>query len=84
MTTLHMLTTIDNPYDPFTEFDEWLRYDESSGYFTTQYLARITRSSSDLSEADQDVAMELAIDEICLENVNGMYKKVEAPAGWEP
>lgn len=77
-----MLTTADNPYDPFTQFNEWLQFDESSGYYTTQYLARLTRSSGDLSEADQSSAIEHAIDEIVLENINGVYKKVPAPSGW--
>lgn len=79
---MHMLSTVDNPYNPFTEFDEWLMFDESSGYCTTQYLARLTLSSSDLSDADQDDAIEHAISEIVLENVNGMYKKVPAPPNW--
>lgn len=79
---VHMLTTVDNPWDPFTQFDEWIQFDESSGYFTTQYLARLTLSSPDLSEADQSDAIEVAIDEIVNENVNGMYRKVQAPEGW--
>lgn len=81
--TVHMLTTIDNPYNPFMQFDEWMRFDESSGYYTTQFLARLTLSSGDLSDADQSRAIEQAIDEIVRENVNGMYRKVEAPVGWD-
>lgn len=80
---VHMLTTMDNPYNPFTQFDEWLQFDERSGYNTTQYLARLTRSSPELSDADQSVAIENAIDEIVSENINGMYKKVPAPEGWD-
>jgi hypothetical protein len=80
---VHMLTTVDNPWDPFTQFDEWLQFDESSGYFTTQYLARLTYSSPDLSDADQSDAIEVAIDEIVEQNVNGMYRKVEAPVDWD-
>lgn len=80
--TVHMLTTMDNPYNPFTQFDEWYEFDESSGYHTTGYLARLTITSSELSEADQDLAIEYAIDEIVRENINGMYKKVPAPDGW--
>jgi len=79
---LHMLTTVDNPFDPFTQFDEWLQFDQSSGYFTTEYLARLTITSNDLSEVDQDKAIELAIEEIVRENINGMYKKVEAPSNF--
>ena len=80
---VHMLTTMDNPWNPFTQFDEWNEYDERSGYYTTQFLARLTLSSPDLSDADQSIAIESAIDEIVQENVLGIYKKVEAPVGWE-
>lgn len=79
---VHMLTTVDNPYSPFTEFDEWLQFDESSGYYTTQYLARLTLSSGDLSDADQSNAIEQAIEEVVRENINGKYRKVPAPSGW--
>lgn len=80
--TVHMLTTKDNPYDPFTQFDEWYAFDEKFGYHTTGYLARVARSSHELSDVDQDLAMESAIDEIVKENINGMYTKVQAPDGW--
>lgn len=76
MTIESMLTTIDNPYDPFTEFNLWYSYDASLGYHTPSYLARIVVTSDDLSVADQDQANEDAIDEIIQENINGMYKKV--------
>lgn len=79
---MHMLTTVDNPYNPFTQFDEWMEFDQSSGYYTTEYLARLTLSSGDLSDADQSIAIEQAIDEIVSENINGMYRKVPAPSGW--
>lgn len=71
-----MLTTVDNPYDPFESFGEWYAWDEANGYFTTSFLARILMNSHELSELDQQLAMESAIDEIVMENVNGMYRKV--------
>lgn len=80
---VHMLTTTDNPYNPFTQFDEWFQFDAAAGYNTPQYLARIVVSSPDLSDADQSVAYENAIDEILELNVLGKYRKVEAPADWE-
>jgi hypothetical protein len=73
-----MLTTTDNPYDPFTQFDEWYAFDQAAGYFTSGLLARIVQSSDDLSEADQSLAIENAIDEIVRENVLGIFKKVQA------
>lgn len=71
-----MLTTIDNPYDPFENFKEWYAFDEQAGYHTTGYLARLTFSSEELSEADQLLATEEAIDDIVNENVLGVYKKI--------
>lgn len=78
---LHMLTTVDNPFDPVTQWDDWLAYDESRGYFTNSFLARVARTSPDLSDADLESAIEYAIDEIVQENVNGLYRKVEIPLG---
>jgi len=76
--TEYMLTTVDNPYDPFTQFDEWLSFDTAAGYHTPSLLARVVKSSDDLSEADQRVAIVDAINEIVNENVLGIYKKVSA------
>lgn len=73
----HMLTTVDNPFDPFTQFDEWYAYDVAMGYHTSSFLARIVKSSDELSDADQDLAIEEAIDEIVRLNVLGLYRKVE-------
>lgn len=72
----HMLSTLDNPYDPFTEFDEWLGYDESLGYFTPALLARVAVYGEELSEVDQDLAIEYAIDEIIKEDPTLKYIKL--------
>lgn len=74
----YMLTTIDNPFNPFTHFDEWLSFDTAHSYQTPGLLARIAITSDDLSEADQKLAIEQAIDEIVSENVLGIYKKVSS------
>lgn len=76
MAALHMLTTVDNPFNPFTQWDDWLRFDEAKGYNTNGMLARIAIVGESLSEADQDRAIEDAIDEIVRENVLGLYRKV--------
>lgn len=72
----YMLTTVDNPFDPFTRFDEWLEYDISMGYNTSAFLDRIAKVSDDLSQPDQALAIQNAIDEIVQENVSGMWRKV--------
>ena len=72
-----MLTTIDNPFSPFDDFGAWYAYDVQSGYHTSSFLARILADSDQLSEADEDRALELAIDEIVAENVSGIYRKLK-------
>lgn len=71
-----MLTTVDNPFNPFTQFDEWYAFDTQAGHHTSAFLARIVRSSDEQSDADQSIAIEQAIDEIVKENVLGLYRKV--------
>ena len=71
-----MLTTIDNPFNPFQQWEDWKRYDEDHGYYTCQYLARIAKTSDDLSDSDNDRAVANAIEEILELNILGIYKKV--------
>lgn len=72
----YMLTTVDNPYDPFNQFDEWYAWDRDAGYHTPSLLGRIVWVSNDISEADQHMQVQSAIDEIVEMNVSGMHKKV--------
>lgn len=71
------LTTEDNPYDPFDEFEEWFNFDVTRGYHTCAYLARVTTTSTDLTEADQVEATNEAIEEILELNLTGNYQVVE-------
>lgn len=73
---LHMLTTVDNPFNPSTHYNDWFAFDERAGYKTTSLLARVVRTSNELSDTDQDLAIEEAIDEIVKENPLGLYRKV--------
>jgi len=77
----HMLTTMDNPWNPWTQWDDWFAYDEQAGYHTTAYLDRVTRSSSELSGPDQEVAYENAVLSAVRENITGIYIMVPNPNG---
>jgi hypothetical protein len=74
----HMLTTKDNPFNPWTQYNEWYTWDEAAGYHTTAYLGRVTFTSDELSEADQSLAIEQGIDDIVDSNP-GLYIKVPSP-----
>lgn len=71
------LTTIDNPYNPFDQFDSWFLFDIDKGYNTCGYLGRIARTSSELSDKENQEEIERAIDEIIKYDFMNIYKKVK-------
>lgn len=75
----HMLSTVDNPYNPFTDFSDWYRWDMNAGYNTLDLLGRVIITSDELSDADRSLAIEQAINEITTENVSGMHIAVLDP-----
>lgn len=77
MDDVYMLTTVDNPYSPFTQPDAWYGYDRAMGYHTPEYLARIANTSVALSDAQNEAIIDDAINEIVTLNVLGIYKKVK-------
>mgnify|MGYP006325600471 CR=1 FL=1 len=72
-----MLTTIDNPYNPFSDFKSWFRYDVEKGYNTCAYLGRIARTSDELTDYENDLEVERAIDEIIENDFMNIYVKVK-------
>lgn len=74
--TEYMLTTVDNPYNPFDNYNAWLAFDMRMGYNTPSFLARVAMVPDDLPESYQSLAIQNAIDQIVQENVSGMWRKV--------
>lgn len=72
------LTTIDNPYNPLTDFTNWFMFDVNSGYNSCAYLARIARTSDQLSDEENEKEVERAIDEIIKYDFMGIYTKFNA------
>lgn len=73
-----MLTTTDNPYDPFDDFDRWLAFDTEKGYNTCGLVARISKSSSEFSDSMQVDEIEKAIDDfIEIDPLNRFVKVVK-------
>ena len=71
-----MLTTFDNPFDPFEQFTSWFLFDIEKGYNTCSYLARIAVLTDDMSQVEMDNEIERAIDEIIEYDFRNIYKKV--------
>ena len=78
-----LLTTVDNPFNPFTRFEEWLAYDARMGYNTPSFLARILMDSYEISDPDHALSIDNAVDEIVSMNVNGLYRKVSESSAKE-
>ncbi len=76
MQNKYMLTTFDNPYDPFEQFTSWFLYDVEKGYNSCSYLGRIARTSDLLSDEENNLEIERAIDEIIKYDFMNTYKKV--------
>ncbi|MCM1363407.1 MAG: hypothetical protein NC215_00285 [Ruminococcus sp.] len=70
-----MLTTVDNPFDPFEQFDAWFLFDVEKGYNSCEYLGRIARTSDQLSDSENDAEIERAIDEIIKYDPLNIYQK---------
>lgn len=73
----YMLTTIDNPYDPFTQFEGWYAYDEQNGYHSCGLLARFALTSNDLTEEQNQIIINNAMNDIVI-LFPGIYKKVKS------
>ena len=71
-----MLTTFDNPFDPFEQFIQWRLFDIEKGYYTCEYLARTVQFSDDMSQKEIDLENERAIDYIIKIDPLNIYKKV--------
>lgn len=72
-----MLTTFDNPYDPFEQFQSWFLFDVEKGYNSCAYLGRIARTSEQLSDEENNIIIEDAIDDIIKYDFMNIYKKVK-------
>ena len=72
-----MLTTFDNPYNPFDQFDSWFLFDVTKGYNSCEILGRFARISDSFTDEENDREVERAIDEIIKFDFTNIYKKVK-------
>lgn len=72
----YWLTTTDNPYDPFEDFDNWYQFDIGNGYNTCAIVARVALTSNELDETANSNAINEAVKTLARLNINGRYKLV--------
>lgn len=71
-----MLTTIDNPFNPFEDFINWFLFDIEKGYNSCSRLARVAKLSDSLTEKEENEEINKAIDKIIALDFTDTYKKV--------
>ena len=72
-----MLTTIDNPFDPFEQVTSWFMFDVEKGYNTCSKLMRIAQVNDDMSEVEKNNAIDSEIDTLIKYDFLDIFKKVE-------
>ena len=70
------ITTIDNPFDPFDDFVNWHLFDAEKGYYTSSKLARLSKTTDDMTEIEENEEIERAIDELVAIDPLDIYIKV--------
>lgn len=73
------VTTLDNPFNPLEDMENWKRFDEDYGYNTTSLICRYLHDADDISDESYYEALEEAVDIICRFNLTGNYRKVQKP-----
>jgi hypothetical protein len=70
-----MLTTNDNPFDPFVNFDEWLQFDIANGYDSCGKMMRLAKLEPDMTEEEENIEIERAVDEMVKLDFTDTYAK---------
>lgn len=71
-----MLSTIDNPFNPFEDYSSWLMFDKEKGYDSAERLMRIAKLTDDMTQKEENEEIERAIDEIIKYDFLNVYTKV--------
>ena len=71
-----MLSTIDNPFNPFEDYSSWLMFDKEKGYDSAERLMRIAKLTDDMTQKEENEEIERAIDEIIKYDILNVYIKV--------
>ena len=70
------VTTIDNPFNPFDDFNSWFMFDTEKGYYTSSKLARLTKLEDNMTQKEENEEVERAVDELISIDPLDIYIKV--------
>ena len=70
------ITTIDNPFNPFDDFENWFLFDCEKNYYTLNKLARISKVDDSMTEKEESEEIERAIERLIEIDPLDIYIKV--------
>ena len=70
------VTTTDNPFNPFEDFNSWFMFDIEKGYYTSSKLARLTNLNDNMTEKEENEEVERAVDKLIEIDPLDIYVKV--------
>ena len=71
-----MLTTLDNPFDPFEDFMAWYKFDLENDHQTSSRIARLAQIDPEMSQKEQDEEQARVMEFIFDHDLEGKYVKV--------
>lgn len=74
-----LVSTTDNPYNPWTQYELWSKMDASLGYHTPQYVARLYHLADPEQQYQEDWMREQVHQDIVEQNITGTYVLVPEP-----
>ena len=77
MATEYMLTTFDNPYNPFEQFDQWLMFDKEKGYDSCERLMRLANISDEMTQKEIDEEVDRAMDRLIDIDITNTFTKIK-------
>ena len=69
-------TTVDNPFNPFEDFNSWFLFDIEKGYYTSSKLGRLTKLRDDMTEKEENEEVERAVDRLIEIDPLDIYIKI--------
>lgn len=71
----YMLTTLDNPFNPFVDFSSWYMFDCEKDHNTSSRLARIASLDSEMTQKEREMEMDRAMNLILKYDLEDKYIK---------
>ena len=73
-----VLTAKANPWNPFENFKDWKRWEDDHKTYSYNVQARIAHTSGELTDEENELIIEAAIDSFLRNDFLGTYKKLQS------